>query len=515
MQVQLKIQAPRQSAVDLLAIPLFRLDAKKPSLPKRITTLDRALGGRIQDVIDRGDFRGAEDEAVLVYPDAKSKAKRILLIGLGKEDKCDAEALRRLAGRSLRQARGKKARSVGLLCPITRRIPNPEIAAALAAGAVLGSYRFDRYLEKKKGKNARHPEIRSFTLVFDKLSNAPPLRRAIRDAVALADSQNLARDLSNEPANTMTPVALARVASKMSREVGLKCHVMDVAELKRRKMGGILAVGQGSTNPPRMVVMEHNPRRGTAGSKKNRPTICLIGKGITFDSGGISIKPSAGMHEMKHDMSGAAAVVGAMRAIATLKIPHRVIGLVATAENLPSATAYRPGDIIRMHSGKTVEVLNTDAEGRLVLADALAYANARYQPAAMIDVATLTGACMIALGSFGTGLMGNDEALSDALYEAGKRSGECAWPLPLFEGHKKAMRGSVADLVNVAGREAGASTAGGFLAAFVDETPWAHLDIAGTGWTNKPTPIQPKGATGVGVRLLVDFLSHWKPGKPV
>jgi leucyl aminopeptidase len=296
----------------------------------------------------------------------------------------------------------------------------------------------------------------------------------------------------------------------MARRSGLRCQVMDVAELKRRKMGGVLAVGQGSARPPRVIVLEHGrPARKAAGARK-QPTFCLVGKGITFDSGGISIKPSASMDEMKHDMGGAAAVIGAMRAIAELKLPLHVVAVIASAENMPDGNAYRPGDVVRSHSGKTIEVLNTDAEGRIVLADALHYAIDKWDPVAVVDLATLTGACQVALGPWASGLLGNDDALIEKVRAAGQASGEPAWPLPLFDAHKQAMTSTIADLKNSGGRFAGASTAAGFLSSFVGDTPWVHLDIAGTGWTSTQGPYQPRGGTGVGVRLVVELLRSWK-----
>jgi leucyl aminopeptidase len=272
-------------------------------------------------------------------------------------------------------------------------------------------------------------------------------------------------------------------------------------------MGALLAVGQGSANPPRLVVLEHRPRR------RNRATLCLVGKGITFDSGGISIKPAGGMQDMKHDMSGAAAVVGALRAAALLDVPLHVVGILAAAENLPGGGAYRPGDILTSMSGRTIEIQNTDAEGRLVLCDALHFARTQFEPAAIIDLATLTGACVVALGSHASGLFSNHTGLVDALRRASEASGERVWPMPLFDEHRDEMRSQVADLKNVSGsRDAGASTAAAFLSRFVGETPWAHLDIAGTAYTGKTGPYQPYGATGVGVRLLAELMQDWPRG---
>jgi leucyl aminopeptidase len=282
--------------------------------------------------------------------------------------------------------------------------------------------------------------------------------------------------------------------------------VLGVPEMEKRGMGAILAVGGGSSRLPRLVALEYRPKGGAKGVKP----VCLVGKGVTFDSGGISIKPSQGMDEMKHDMSGAATVVGILHACARLELPIPVVGVIGAAENLPSGTAYRPGDIVRAASGKTIEVLNTDAEGRVVLADALHYARSEYDPCAIVDLATLTGACVVALGQWGSGLFAGHAGLGDAIREAGEIAGECAWPMPLFDGHKREIKSEVADIKNTGGRSAGASTAAAFLSHFVGDTPWAHLDIAGTAWTTSKSPsYQPRGATGVGVRMLVEMLRRW------
>jgi leucyl aminopeptidase len=513
MRIKVSAGLPREAKADVLAVPVFRINGKN-ELPSSLASLDKSTGGSLSLVISQGDFRGTQAESQIIYPAKPGNAKRILLLGLGEAKVLKLDDLRALAGRCIKGARAKRAKTVALIAPSAKGISPEKACQALAEGAILGDYRFDSYLTKNGKKRPRKPAP-TLSLLCARLPKPAAARAGVKRGTILAESQNLARDLSNAPGNVMIPSALAKTAQKMSRKVGLRVHVMDVPELKRRKMGGILAVGQGSINPPRLVVIEHNPRptgsKSQSKTKAKQPTLCIIGKGITFDSGGISIKGAANMHEMKHDMSGAATVVGLMRAVKLLEIPLRVVGIVATAENLPSATAYRPGDIISMYSGKTVEIINTDAEGRLVLADALAYAEKTYSPVAMIDLATLTGACMVALGDWATGLMGTHQDLIDQVQQAGGRTGECAWPLPLFEDHKKLMRGTVADLVNSGGRHAGASMAAGFLSAFVDKAPWVHLDIAGTGWTSRSTAYQGRGATGVGVRLLADFLENWKP----
>jgi leucyl aminopeptidase len=304
----------------------------------------------------------------------------------------------------------------------------------------------------------------------------------------------------------------------VAREVGLRARVLRVPELRRRKAGAILAVGSGSAHPPCLIVLEHNAppaaRRKAKRGPRRRPTICLVGKGITFDSGGLSIKPSASMASMKHDMSGGAAVIAVLRAAALLRLPLHLVGVVGAAENMPSGTAYRPDDVVTTLSGRTVEISNTDAEGRLVLADALHFAR-EFEPDAIIDVATLTGACSVALGNWASAVLGNNERLIEALRRAGEASGERVWPLPLWEEHREEMKGRVSDLKQTGGRNGGTITAAAFLSHFTEGVPWAHLDIAPTAHTDRPGPYQPHGATGVGVRLLLELLQGWKEIKLV
>jgi len=463
--------------------------------------------GRLSAVLRSGDFKGKSGESLLLYPDGGVAAKRLLLVGLGEEAALDADAFRRAGGTAVSEAASREAKRVGIAVPRSRRLKVPVIAKAVAEGAVLASYRFDTY--RSQSEKEKSPAVASVALSFERAADAQPGRAAARAGTVIAESQNVARRLSDEPPNALPPVALAREAAKVAKRVGLRCRVLDTAEMKRRKMGAILAVGQGSTQPPRLVVLEHNAPagRGKRGDRR-LPTICLVGKGITFDSGGISIKPSASMEEMKHDMSGAAAVVGALRACALLKVPLHVVGIIGAAENLPSGSAYRPGDIVTSMSKKSIEILNTDAEGRVVLADALHFARAEFEPAAMLDVATLTGACVVALGSFATGLFGNDEGLVEHVRRAGEATAERAWPMPVWEGHRKAVESTVADVKNTAGRPAASCTAAAFLKTFTSDLPWAHLDIAGVDLEFKGTDYVPKGPSGFGVRLLVDFLSR-------
>ncbi len=501
MKLSVDSHEPARVKADLLALPLPTL-AAGGRLPARAAALDRALGGALALAAQSGDFRGRRGEHQIVYARGRTGPRRVLLLGLGDEAKLDAEGLRQAAGRALGAAAGRGARQLAIALPASRRVPAGPAARALAEGAVLAAYRSDPWRTRREDEK---PPVARTTLLVERASDLAAAREAAELGTVLAECQNLARRLSNEPPNALTPEALAREARKVAGEVGLTVRVLDVAELRRRKMGALLGVGQGSQHPPRLVVLEHKPRRG-----RTRPTVCLVGKGITFDSGGISIKPSAGMHEMKHDMSGAATVVATLRAAALLDLPLHLVGILAAAENLPGGEAYRPGDILTSMSGLTIEVQNTDAEGRLVLCDALHYARTTWEPAAMIDLATLTGACVVALGSTACGLFGTHEGLVDALRRAGDAAGERAWPMPLFDEHREQMKSPVADLKNVSGsRDAGACTAAAFLSRFVGDVPWAHLDIAGTAYTSKAGPCQPYGATGFGVRLLVQLLQEW------
>jgi leucyl aminopeptidase len=509
MRVSLEPYAESRAAVDLLALPLptLRADAR---LPARAAALDRALGGQIGAAIRCGDFRGRRGDTLVLYGAAPARSasrrpsapRRLLLVGLGDEARLDAEALRQAAGRAIAAGAARGARTVAIATPPTRRLPAAAAARAMAEGAVLASQRSDaRRTQRENDK----PPVGRALLLLERAGDLAAARAAARVGVVVAESQNVARSLSNEPPNALTPERLAREARRIAGEVGLACRVLDVAAMRRRGMGALLGVGQGSAHPPRLVVLEHAPRR-----RRRGPTVCLVGKGITFDSGGISIKPAAGMHDMKHDMSGAAAVVGALRAAALLDVPLHVVGVLAAAENMPGGSAYRPGDILTSMAGLTIEIQNTDAEGRLVLADALHYARTTWKPAAMIDLATLTGACVVALGSWTSGVFGNHDGLVEAVRRAGQATGERVWPMPLYDEHRDEMRSQVADLKNVSGsRNAGACTAAAFLSRFVGDTPWVHLDIAGTAYTSKPGPYQPYGATGVGVRLLAELLQDW------
>ncbi len=463
--------------------------------------VDQALDGLIGEALDCGDFKGKKNETLLLYTQAKIPARRVLVVGLGKQEDFDLEGVRQAAGTAARtlQDLGVKQASTILHGTGAGSLPVEESAQAMAEASMLACYRFDHYRSEKKTTKT----LKKLTLLeFDK-SKISKARGGVRVGRTIAEGTYLARDLANHPGSTVTPSYLARVAHKIAREHGLKCKVIDEAGMKRLGMGALLGVSQGSAEPARFIVLEHNKKAGA------RPLV-FVGKGVTFDSGGISIKPGAGMDDMKFDMCGAAAVLGAMQAVAALGLPHYIVGLVAATENLLDGHSYKPGDILKTLAGKTIEILNTDAEGRLILADALGYA-ARFKPAGAVDLATLTGACVIALGHHASGMLGNDEDLAAKVREAGEQTGERVWPLPLWDEYREQIKSQVADMRNTGGgRDAGVSTGAALLAEFTEAYPWVHLDIAGTAWSEKPRPYIPKGGVGVGVRLLTQLARNWK-----
>jgi len=454
-------------------------------LDRRTGILAAASGGRVFE---------ARPEQLLLLPGDEGGPRWWLLLGLGERDELTLERLRRCSAAALRRAREAHARTVALAMPWPE-VGDPVAAArALVEGAELGLY--DPGLCKGKAAERRE-RPRSCRLVTAAERLAADLRAGIGEGEAFASGALLARELASLPANLLGPRELVAAARRLGREDGLTVRVAGEAELRRRGLGGILGVARGSRRPAYLVTVEYRSR-----SRGKVPTVVLVGKGVTFDAGGISLKPPKNMHEMKGDMGGAAAVLGALRSIARLRLPARVVALVPVVENMPGGDALRPGDVLTMGSGKTVEVLNTDAEGRLILADAL-YEARRHRPDVIIDAATLTGACAVALGGEFAGLFTNDGALGRLLEQAGGETFERVWRLPLIDAHHEALKSDIADLKNIAGREGGASTAAAFLAEFVPEGPaWAHLDIAGPAWETGASPLAPKGPTGFGARLL-------------
>jgi len=459
---------------------------------------DGSLPAGVADLLEPGDFHGRAGQTLLLYPRGAVPSKRLLLVGLGKHDKATAETIRRESATAVKEA--QKLKVAALTIGVNGELPLvPDAAAqAFAEGIELGAYRFWRYRTGLADEQTFKVERAT---VFSKTS--PRTSAGVAAGQAIARGVNFARDLVNGPGYAMHPPEMGEEALKLGKRLGLKVTVLDMAQLTEQGFGGILAVGKGSEHEPRFIVMEYGE------AKAGTPTICLVGKGLTFDSGGLSLKPPEAMETMKSDMGGAAAVFGAMQAAAELKLPLHLLGLVSAAENMPSSNAYRPGDIVKTLSGKTIEVLNTDAEGRIILSDALFYAQ-RYKPDAIVELSTLTGAIIIALGPHATGMMGTSQELCDKLSRAGEATAERVWQLPLWDEYHQMVKSEIADLKNLAGRPAGSITAGAFLAAFVGDYPFVHLDIAGTAWVDRPAkPYDTFGGTGVGVRLLAEFLREY------
>jgi len=467
--------------------------------------IDRASSGLISSA--KTDITGKLHQTCMLYASKGLAAKRVLVIGLGKEKDLTADRIRGIAAKAVSCAceNGLATAALPLKLIPGKALESAQKATALCEGALLGLYTFKHY--KTMPENGDNAVFKQITICTGR-ERSTAVAAAIKDAEALCAGVYLARDLVNHPGNAATPTYLADTARVMSKKYGLTCSIFDEKKMRRLGMDALLAVAQGSHEPARFIVIEH----ATPQTAKMAPVV-LVGKAITFDSGGISIKPANNMEEMKTDMSGGAAVLGAMQVCAKLKLPLRVVGLIPAAENLPGGSALKPGDVITSMAGKTIEIITTDAEGRLILADALHYAR-RYKPQAVIDLATLTGACVIALGNDVSGVMGTSETLIERLRQAAEQTGEKVWPLPMYAEYDEQNKSTIADMKNVGGRAGGSITAGCFLKKFTEGMPWAHLDIAGTAWTQQPKPYAPKGATGVGVRLLVSLLRNWKRLKP-
>ncbi|MBD3161437.1 MAG: leucyl aminopeptidase [Candidatus Eisenbacteria bacterium] len=476
---------------------------EKPKVEGPLAKLDRGSGGLLGAAVRDGDFKGEKGETLLLLA-TRGKAKRILLVGLGARDALDAERIRVCAAAAARKCRDAGfAQATALLFGQGSPVSADEAAQAFAEGAILGTYRYVEY--HTEGAKDRKLLKKIDVLVPDRkiLAEAKPgLQRGVR----IAEATNYTRTLAAHPGNHATPSFLASEARRIAKEQRLKATVLDRARMEKLGMGALLAVSQGSDQPPYLILLEYDC------GDRSAPTVALVGKGLTFDSGGISIKPAAKMDEMKYDMCGGAAVLGVMSAVRDLEIPVNVIAAVPASENLSGASAYKPGDVLKSYSGKTIEVLNCDAEGRLILADALSYVARKHKPDAIVDMATLTGAVIVALGHYGAGLVSTDDELAADLVEAAERSGDRIWRLPLWEEMNDHLKTDFADLKNIGDGSAGAGTivGGAFLSNFVDGIPWAHVDIAGTAWWDRDRPHLPKGPTGYGVRLIVDLLRNWK-----
>jgi leucyl aminopeptidase len=464
---------------------------EKPQL--KLATGDGAAQSAAADLLASGELTGRPFETNLLHKPAGLKAKRILLIGGGAAKKFTAYELRRIAGAAVRTLKSRGIRSFAFIAPPS--IPAEEAVRAIVEGALVGNFDPDYYRSDRKDQ-----KIDALTIVASGNADHTSLEKAAQEAQIIGDSQNFTRDLVNEPSNRMTPTILADRAQKMCQEVGLKCEVYGADKIKELKMGAFWSVAQGSDEPPALIVMTYEPAGAPA-----KPVVGLVGKGITFDSGGISIKPADGMEKMKYDMAGGATMIGAMRAIALLKPKVKVIGIVCATENMPSGKAQKPGDVQIAMSGKSIEIINTDAEGRLVLADGLFYAR-QLGCTHLVDAATLTGAVVVALGYANVGAFANNDAIYERLQKANAEAGEKMWRLPLDDEYKEQIRSTIADIMNTGGRWGGAINAAMFLKEFVDDTPWIHLDIAGTAWMEDQKPWIAKGPSGIALRSLVEFV---------
>ncbi len=489
------------------AVVVNLFEGKKPG--GATAAMDTALKGLVSTVLKSGDFSGKKNEIVVLYSQDRALPKRVVLVGLGKRKALSLEGIRQASGTAARklQSLGVERASTILHGAGAGKLAVEDAAQALAEGSLLACYRFDEYATSTSSDEPPRKRLKSLTVVEFDPTRMTAIRKGVKAGKSIAEATCLARDLANQPGNTATPTYLAGIARRLGRQHGLRCRILDESAMKKLGMDALLGVSRGSQQPARFIILEHGAgKRGKAGSAG---PLVFVGKGVTFDSGGISLKPGSGMEDMKFDMSGAAAVFGAMQAVAALKVPHHVVGLIAATENLPSSTALKPGDVLKTLTGQTIEIINTDAEGRLILADALGYAQ-RYKPAAVIDLATLTGACVVALGHHASGLMTNNQKLANRVSKAGEETGERTWQLPLWDDYRSGIRSSVADMKNAGGRAAGAITGAMLLAEFTKSYPWVHLDIAGTAWSAKPKPYIPKGGVGVGVRLLTQLARTWE-----
>jgi len=470
----------------------------KKSLDGDVASIDRALEGVISSLIKSEEVKGKLDEVNVIHSLGKLAAERVVIIGLGKKKELTTDKIRgviAIACRQLKKQRVEYIATVNYGEGINKIIAE-DSAQAIAEGALLGLYSFKKYMTDKEDKKA---DIKKITIVCSRKTSINLVKKGVDKGRIIAEATNLARDMVNEPANYMTPSHMAEMAGRIAKENKLKIAVLDSEKMQELGMGALMGVAQGSCQPPKFITLDYK------GKRNGGVELALVGKGITFDSGGISIKPSSKMDEMKTDMAGGASVMAVMAAIARLKPRINVIAMVPAVENLPSGSALKPGDVLKAMNGKTIEIISTDAEGRLILADALGYAN-KLKAKRIVDVATLTGACVVALGHVCTGVFGNDKEMIGKVINAGDVAGEPMWQMPMNEEYKEQNKSEIADIKNAASGGAGAITAAQFLAEFVGDTPWAHLDIAGTSYGDKERKYYTKGATGVPVRTLVNLV---------
>ncbi len=493
--MEVKVVAGDVAKIETGAVILSIFEGGRPEAG--LAAVDKALAGAVSQLISQGEIKGKSGEITLIHTMGKLPATRIVIVGLGKQKELTLDKVRGAVAEVCRflRKRGVDSAATVLLGAGTADISRETAALAITEGALLGTYSFRKHMTKEPG----WVEMKGLTILSSDAASLPAFEQACNRGIILAEATNLARDMVNEPANYMTPAQMADAAIKLAETYGLEVSILEREQMKELGMGALLGVAQGSQQPPKFIVLRYK------GSNSATTDIALVGKGITFDSGGISIKPSEGMGDMKGDMAGGAAVMAAISAIAQLKLKANVAAIVPATENMPSGSALKPGDIVAQMTGKTIEIVTTDAEGRLILSDALGYARklgAKY----IVDVATLTGACRVALGDIRSGGFSNNQELMDRVIKAGTEAGERIWQMPMDEEYKEQNKSDVADIKNSGGRYGGAITAAQFLAEFVGDTPWVHLDIAGTNLTDKESGYRVKGATGVPVRTLVNLV---------
>jgi len=494
MQINLETKPFATLEAETLATYLFE---EADPIQGRIAELDKLIGGLLGRLAKSGELTGKTLEFTLIHAPAGLKVSRLLLVGAGKREQASTATVRKVAGAALRNLKGRGVHKVVFL--VRERDMTGDTAQAITEGALAADFETDKYKTDKKNDKF----IESLTIAGFADSDKVAVEKGIARGRTIADAQNFARDLVNEPSNKLTPRILADKAEAMAKEAGLAVEVLDEKKIADLKMGALLSVAQGSVEPPRMIVITYTP----ANPKPGAPVIGLVGKAVTFDTGGISIKPSEGMEKMKYDMAGGATMIGVMRALATLKPNVKVICVVPATENMPGGKAQKPGDIQTAMSGKTIEVLNTDAEGRLILADGIHYAK-QLGATHLVDAATLTGAVVVALANVNVGVFGSDQAWTDKLLASAKAAGEKMWQLPTDDEYREFIKGSFADIQNIgSGKGGGAITGAMFLKEFSGDTPWIHLDIAGTAWNDDAKPWLAKGPTGVALRTLVHLVT--------
>jgi leucyl aminopeptidase len=496
--MEIRVEQGRAEKYPCALLLLFSYEIPEP-LEGPVRDVDLEWQGVISTLMKQGDFKGELFECRLVYTQGALPAQRVLLTGLGKKEEFDLEKWRGASSKAGQLIRDSGIKRFALSMRKIEDFSEEDLAESFVTGLLLGVYQFNEF---KTHERDRIKEIEEVFILGETDEEMKSFEKGVRTGRIISESVYLSRDLVNGPSNQITPTALAEKAREVAKDNGMEIQVLEMNQAEAMGMGAFVAVAKGSQEPGKFIILEYN-------NDKPLDTIALVGKGVTFDSGGISIKPSENMDRMKDDMSGAAAVLATMQAASKLRLPFHLVGIMPATENLPSGKAYKPGDILKTLSGQTVEVISTDAEGRLILSDALTY-SLRYQPKAIIDLATLTGACVVALGDYVIGLLGNDEPLVKRVEEASGKTGEKVWRLPLWDEYFEYVKSDVADFRNVGTRAAGAIIGGIFLSKFVGKVPWVHLDIAGPASIQKERPYIPRGGTGAGVRLLIQLLRDWK-----